>query len=263
MVDSLFGERRDEQRSLARGERPDALVLVERDAEQELAGPGAAPAALAREQLREGHALRLPRTLADDGGCIGLAPGDRALQLGSRESNPVGAGEGLHVLRCLRPRCRCQSRGDRSCIHWDSSLRGLELVSEGPGLTPIGVIAQVSRALRLLPCPGSRSAREERIPSGHQASTHCRDHAPRSSAKSNNFVASRSDPDPGSPETTPSGVGRTANEAQALGRSGKSAITRAMVPRAASRCSRSWVAIRLVRSSAPPGGTAGWIATLV
>ena len=30
---------------------------------------------------------------------------------------------------------------------------------------------------------------------------------------------------------------------------------------ARSRCSRSCVAMTLVRSSAPPGGTAGWIAT--
>ena len=71
--------------------------------------------------------------------------------------------------------------------------------------------------------------------------------------------------DPPKAETTPDGGCQESvtRRVRCAGRSGKSSITLAIVPRAPSRCSRSWVAIRLVRSSAPPGGTAGWIATLV
>ena len=45
-------------------------------------------------------------------------------------------------------------------------------------------------------------------------------------------------------------------------RVGKSLMTSPMMPRALSSWSFSWVAMRLVRSRAPLGGTAGWIATL-
>jgi hypothetical protein len=71
------------------------------------------------------------------------------------------------------------------------------------------------------------------------------------------------------PESTPSGVHRCASPfrpaaaAQPRGSSGKFWMVWAIASKARSRSPRSWVAITLVRSSAPPGGTAGWIATLV
>ena len=47
------------------------------------------------------------------------------------------------------------------------------------------------------------------------------------------------------------------------GRSGNRPTTSEKISSARSSWERSWVAIRLVRRSAPAGGTAGWSATLV
>ena len=102
---------RREQGPLAGGQGAEPLVLVEREAEQELAGAGAAPAALAGQQLGQGHALGLPGALADDVGGLDVASGDRALQLRPRKSHAVGAGKGLHVLRGLGLRKRSSEQG--------------------------------------------------------------------------------------------------------------------------------------------------------
>ena len=83
---------------LAGGQGPEPLVLVQRQGLEELAGAGAAPAALARQQLGQGHALGLPGALRDHPGDVDLPAGDRALQLGPREPDPVGASKRLHVL---------------------------------------------------------------------------------------------------------------------------------------------------------------------
>src|SRR5680860_748405 len=84
--------------------------------------------------------------------------------------------------------------------------------------------------------------------------------APGPLAKSIFFVRSRPRPESDKAETTPAGV---CIAAHVRGSSGKSSMVREIVSSARSRWARSWVAITLVRSNAPPGGTAGWIATLV
>src|ERR1700753_259600 len=60
------GELVGEDRALARGQRAQLLVLVQRQRDQELAGAGAPPASLAGEELGDGHALGLPRAVTDD-----------------------------------------------------------------------------------------------------------------------------------------------------------------------------------------------------
>src|SRR6201995_4553311 len=68
------GELVGEDRALARGQRAELLVLVQRERDQELAGAGPAPASLAGEELGDGHALGLPRAVADDVGGVEVTP---------------------------------------------------------------------------------------------------------------------------------------------------------------------------------------------
>src|SRR5665811_2263181 len=62
-----------QQRPLARRQRADPLVLAQRQRLQQLAGAGAAPAALAGQQLGQGHAVGLPGAVLDHGGDVGVA----------------------------------------------------------------------------------------------------------------------------------------------------------------------------------------------
>jgi hypothetical protein len=57
------------------------------------------PAALAHQQLSDGHRLDLPRVGANDLRSAQLPDRDPALHLSAREAHQVGALERLHVLR--------------------------------------------------------------------------------------------------------------------------------------------------------------------
>ncbi len=86
---------------------PIGLLLGHRDLGEELAAAGLTPAALAHQQVGDGHALGLPRAVEDHLGDVELAGRDAALELGAGEANLVGAFEGAHVL--------WTGRGDRRC----------------------------------------------------------------------------------------------------------------------------------------------------
>src|SRR3954452_6618256 len=85
--------------TLAVGHRADGLVLRHRDVLKELPAPGVAPPTLAREQVGDRHALRLPRCVEDDIGGADLPDRHATLELRARQTDGVRPLEGLHVLR--------------------------------------------------------------------------------------------------------------------------------------------------------------------
>jgi hypothetical protein len=98
------------------GERPslavchgaDRLLLGHRYLCEELAAACLAPSALAHQQVRDGHALRLPRAVAYHLGDARPARGDAPLELGAGETDLVGALQRAHVLRTGRGYRRCR-----------------------------------------------------------------------------------------------------------------------------------------------------------
>ena len=113
-------------------------------------------------------------------------------------------------------------------------------------------LARCRAAADRFPAPGCGRRGGQAMPSGRRASTRVgRNGVRRRSLRATISARRRLVPIRTSPKLPPRGMSKV--DRQARGRSGKSSITRAIVPSAPSRCSRSWVAIRLVRSSAPPG----------
>ncbi len=106
--------------ALALGHRADRLLLGHRDLREELAAAGLSPAALAHQQVGDGHALGLPRAFEDHLGDVELAGGDAPLELGAGEAHLVGA---FAARACTEGR-QGQSSLSRSCLHLPVAAAG-------------------------------------------------------------------------------------------------------------------------------------------
>src|SRR5213592_4075003 len=80
---------------LALGQPPELAILVQCQGGEKLPRPGATPAALASEELADGHRRDLPRTSSDHLNHVDLAGEDRTLEARARESDAVRVREGL------------------------------------------------------------------------------------------------------------------------------------------------------------------------
>ena len=171
--------------------------------------------------------------------------------------------------------CMCCGACDskRSSLQGRSKQRPLGLLPQGVvelafGRSRAGAHrrqAQVESSLSdRFPAPGRGRREAQRIPLGSAGVNPVRTSARRvRSLRATIFRRREGLSRSGQARNYPDAGYRSSPEIRSAGDRGSPRSTRAIVPSAPSRCSRSWVAIRLVRSSAPPGGTAGWIATLV
>ncbi|HTR89235.1 MAG TPA: hypothetical protein VMG62_03885 [Solirubrobacteraceae bacterium] len=115
-------EHRHEGLALAVGEGAEGLLLGHGHLGEEFARAGLAPAALAGEEVGDGHAGGLPGAVQQDIGNVELAGGDLALEAGARQAHLVGSLERAQVLWPARPGCAPAGRGHGRCRVHDETL---------------------------------------------------------------------------------------------------------------------------------------------